>query len=397
MKMKTLAVLLVILALLAGAGVLVVRLKTSKPTEGGLGSPLFKELPVNEILAIDIKGHDKSVSLIKNAQRWVVKNRFDYPADFSKITDLVRKLKEAKIGRKFESSEETTKRLSLKDPENPDGAENEKGTRLNFTGENEASIASILLGKTRMSGGERNFPDGQYLRLGKETQVYLIDKHFSNLKNEPSEWLEKSLLQVKGEEIQKIRSLETVGEKLRYLLERPEKGKELELKDLPSDAKVQKSSLGRLERALSSLRMEDIVDPSASPDSIGMEVPTRIEYHLFNGMIYRLYPSKACSEDDRCYLKIEVDYLQPPVKKEEAGEEETSEKTEKEEAGKEETSEKAEKEETPPEKSGQEMGLEAKELNERLSPWVYVIPKWKHGDFLTDFDQLLEKPDKKDE
>ena len=49
---------------------------------------------------------------------------------------------------------------------------------------------------------------------------------------------------------------------------------------------------------------------------------------------------------------------------------------------------------TNPAYTPEEEAFEAKRLNDRLSPWVYTIPKWKHDDFVTDLNQLLEKPDK---
>ena len=48
-----------------------------------------------------------------------------------------------------------------------------------------------------------------------------------------------------------------------------------------------------------------------------------------------------------------------------------------------------------PEKTPQEYAFEAKSLHARLSPWVYKIPQWQHTAFITDLDQLLEKPEKK--
>jgi hypothetical protein len=123
MKTKTLVILLIILGLVAGAGALVMHLKS----QGGSGDPLDKlileNLPVNDIVSIHIKGPEKLVLLTKTSDRWVVENRFQYPADFTKIADFVRKLKQAKIGRQFESTQDTLKRLSLKNPDDKEAGE----------------------------------------------------------------------------------------------------------------------------------------------------------------------------------------------------------------------------------------------------------------------------------
>jgi hypothetical protein len=378
MKTRTLIILLIILGFLAGVGALIIRLKATDRSKENLGALLLGNLPANEIVSITIQGAKDSVSLAKEEDRWIVADRFHYPADFSKIIDLVRRLKEAKIGRQFEASEETQRRLSLKNPDDPDAAEEEKGIRILLSDKQETPLASLLLGKTREGGAERRFPSGQYVRLGKEPKIYLIDQHFAYLQKKPAEWLDKTLVEVDEEEVKKISCMTPDGKKTHFAFERSEKEKDLEPVNLPKDRKVKKSALERLSRALSSLRMENVEAPSDDSESVGMERSKQLEYHLFNGMIYRLYFGKACSETDPCLLQLEVDYEKPAPEKEETAEGQSSKKGE---AGS--------------EKTPEELALEAKQLNERLSRWVYVIPKWQHGAFITDLDQLIEKSEKK--
>jgi len=306
---------------------------------------------------------------------WVVKNRFNYPADFSKISDFVRNLREIKIGRQFESSEDTLKRLSLKEPTDHEASSDEKGIRIHFKGKGETSLAHILLGKTRMVGDERSFPDGQYLKVNKDSNIYLVDKHFSHLESKPSAWLDKSLIDAGENEVKKISCTSADGKNIYYTFERAEKEKDLEPVNLSVDGKIDRSAVNRLARAISSLGMEEVMNPSASPVFNDMNNYTLFEYYLFNGIIYHVYISKSCSEDEGCYLKLEVDYQKPAdVKGEKAKDEKAM-------------GQKAVSEKTP-----QEYAFEAKSLNARLSPWIYKISKWQHTAFITDLSQLLEKP-----
>ncbi|HID30649.1 MAG TPA: DUF4340 domain-containing protein [Desulfobacterales bacterium] len=377
MKTRTLIILLIILGFLAGVGALIIRLKATDRSKEDLGVLLLGNLPANEIVSITIQGAKDSVSLAKEEDRWIVVDRFHYPADFSQIIDLVRKLKDVKIGRQFESSEETQRRLSLKDPDDPDASEKEKGIRILLGDKKKTPLASLLLGKTREGGDERRFPSGQYVRLGKESKIYLIDQHFAYLQKKPAGWLDKTLVEVKEEEVKKISCMSPEAKKIHFAFERPRKEQDLEPVNLPKDRKVKKSALERLSRALSSLRIEDVAGPSDDSESVGMERSKRLEYHLFKGMTYHLYFGKACSETDPCLLQLEVDYEKPAPEKEETGE-----------------CEPPKKEEDSSEKTPEELALEAKQLNARLSRWVYVIPKWQHDAFLTDLDQLLEKSEK---
>jgi hypothetical protein len=379
MKTKTLIFLVIILGILVGAGILIIRQKAPERNEGRMGAQLLEEFPANRIASIIIKSSDDSVSLVKEEGQWVVKTRFDYPADFGKIADLVRRVKDIKIGRKFPSSEDTIRRLSLKDPDDPDAPGDQKGVRIYFKDEKYVTLANILLGKTRMRGEERRYPDGQYLMLDQEPEIYLIDKYFLSLGKESSAWLEKRLVTVRENDIKKIVCMSADGKKRRYLFERPDKGKAFEPVDLPTNRKIEKSALGRLTGALSSLRLDDVVNPSNDTEAGDMEVSSLLEYHLFDGTLYRVLPGKTCSKEDTCYLKLEVDYHRPSG---------VAEKEDIKGKG-------PKKQETSEEKSPEEYALDARKLNERLSPWIYVIPKWQHDAFITDLDQLLEKPDKK--
>jgi hypothetical protein len=377
MRAKTLVVLFIILGLLAGVSALVIRLKAPTGAGGVLGTYLLKGLPVNEIASISIESPEKSVSLATVSGRWVVKDRFDYPADFSKIADFVRKLKNAKIGRRFESSKDTLKRLSLKSPEDRGAAETEKGSQIQMQDKSGKLLAHVLLGKIRRSGGERSFPDGQYVRLGNDPTIYLIDIHFAHLQKDPSDWLEKTPVKVEANEVKKISCLSADGKTIRFRFERPEKGKDLEPEALPAHQKVDTSALNRLARALSSLGIKDVTDPSDDSASTELKRSNRLEYHMFNGMTYRVYPGKSCSESDRCYLKLEVDYKRPAPEEKTAAEDKE-----------------LKKEEPPAEKTPGERSIETKKINDRLTPWVYVINKSQHDAFVTDLAHLLEKPDK---
>jgi len=380
MKTKTLVILLVILGLLGGGGYLLVRLKSPDRETKILGTRLLGDLPANRIAVAVMQGPNGSVTLLKKSKGWVVENRFGYPADFSRIREFVRNLKELKIGRAFEPTEETLKRLCLKDPDDPQAQDKDRGTRVLFKDEKDTILASILLGKTRKAGEEGSYADGQYVRLGQEPRVYLVDRHLSSFQADPSAWLDKRLTKVAAEEVKKIACLEADGKATVYVFERPEKGKEFEALDKNLQQKIKRAALNRLAGALSSLRMEDVLDPSEDVSSFRLDSSPRVEYRLFDGTIYRVHPGKGCAEAGPCVLKLEVDYEKPASEEKEASKDKSQEK-----------------EEAKPERGPEEKALEAKREDERLSGWTYKVPKWQHSTFVTDLGELLEDPEKKPE
>ena len=387
MKIKTSVTLLVILAVLAVAGILLVR--EQSPRRGGvaLGTQLLKDLPGNGVVAIEIKGPEgDTVSLAKKEDNWVVKDRYGYSADFSKIADFVRSLQQMQVGRSFEASEDTLKRLKLGDPEGANVPDDDKGILVELKDDAGKSLASVVLGKRRKTGRGAS-THGQYIRLGPEPLVYLVDKDFASYRREPQDWLEKLLVDVRDDAVRKVVCEGLDEEGVLFGVERPGKGAELVLLDPPPDKKIKKASLDILARALDTLRLDDVVDPAATLESLGIELQARLEYHTFDGMIYRAYPGKSNTDAERFYLRLEVDYKEPPEEVMEATAEEEGSATEK--AGAE--------EEEQPEKTPEEMTREAKELNERLSAWTYEISEWKHGDFIMDLEEFFEEPEKKEE
>ena len=378
MKIKTLVILLIVLGVLAGAGALIIHLQNSSSSSGEMGTYLLEQLPANEVASIVIETPVDTVSLIKKGDSWVLEERFGYPADFSKISNLVRTLKQVKVGRKFESSEKILKRLSLKSPNDTGTPEDGRGTRIRMKDKEGKPVLSILLGKTRMKGKEKKMPDGQYVMLSKGPEIYLIDTILSSFETGPSAWLSKSPVKVDAKEIKSISCTGPGGEPVHYRFERDAKGEDFELIDPSTTQKIKKSSLNRLSNALSSLQIEDVENPSAPPESIQKATSSVLEYHLFNGLTYRVYPGKACSETTPCYLRIGVNYKKPnPVKEEKAQTASSGKK------------------ESDREKSEEELTAEATEQNAHVSSWVYLIPEWQHKAFFTSLDQMLEKKAKK--
>jgi hypothetical protein len=374
MRGKTLTILLITLAVVAGAGVLLLRSKSSAPLDGTIGAPLFQNLPVNDIAAIQMKSAQTSAALARKDNQWVVEDRHDYPADFSRLTEMIRQLKDLKVGRRFEASEETLKRLGLKDPADPSAGEEERALRVLLKDKDGTVLADIRLGKPRISGAERQFPDGQYVRMGEDPTVSLVDRALNAYSAEPTSWLDRKLAEAPAGEVRKLSCTNAKGEVL-YAFERTESGKDLSpLVKIPKGKVLDKGSVNRVAGGLSSLRLEDVEEGGQGFDEKAFLV---LEYQLFNGMIYRVYPDTACQNDKRCPIRIRVDY-QPPAKS-------TDTQVE--------TGPPAVKTPSTPEPSSEELASRAKSLNSRFTPWVFHVPTWQHGNLLTSLEQFLQKPE----
>ena len=199
-------------------------------------------------------------------------------------------------------------------------------------------------------------------------------------------------MQINNGDIARISCTGPAG--ISYVLERNAKGGELKLTTPASEQDVDRASINRLSGALSSFRIEDVrprTPAGKSPRSSETSAPLKntgtppsgkaysIDYTLFDGLVYHVYPDPACSEQGPCDLKIDVSWNESEWKKEDKGNEKGAAETGK-----------AEKE-TPA-----DLLAEATKENDRLSPWVFVVPKWRHDAFITSPKELL-KQDKEEE
>ncbi len=372
MKKKTFILLMVILCVLVGVGALVMHLKTPRAPSVSMGSPLLDELPVNDIVSIEIDGIASPVTLKKKGKAWIVEERFDYPADFSKMTDLVRTLKDVKVGRMFVATEADLKRLSLKSPDEKGVSDGDRAMRVRMRNKDGAILMTLLVGDTR-TRGDSKLPDGQFVVLGDETNVYLIDETLTTFMTGPSEWLAKSPVKVAAEVVKQIRCVAPDGKTDRFVFERSQEGKPFELIAPETEEKVKEPSLNRLADALSSLKISDVADPANAPEAMKPGVSPVLIYTLFNGMSYRVYPGNSCSDTTPCYVRFEVGYSPPEAAEPEGTDKEAAE-------------------ETKPEA----LEKTAKEKNEQVEPWVFMIPEWQHKAFITHLKKLLDTKEGKE-
>jgi hypothetical protein len=133
MKPKPFIYLLLACIVLGGISYLVSKRDEPSHQKREMGSRLLDDFPVNDVAAISMSSPDGAVALKKGSEQWVVENRGGYPADFSKISDLVKKVKGMKIGRSFDATPEVQNRLALKLPGQTETPEEHQGAQLIFS------------------------------------------------------------------------------------------------------------------------------------------------------------------------------------------------------------------------------------------------------------------------
>jgi len=395
MKPKTTLFLVIILGILIGISMIIKTMQNpSVSKKSRLGGELLENLPVNDIASVTIQSEEGTVQLGKVDDKWVVKSRYNYPVDFKKLIDFVKKWKEAKIGRSFKASEASLARMELLPPDKAEAKEEEKGIMVTLKKDDDSVIANIIAGKVRES--DQRASGGQYVRIDDSDTVYLTDKNFKYMTKDSKGWLDKELLDIKDEDIQKVIFTSWEGKKI-YNIQREKKGEDAKLINVPEGRKPKKSEVSSVMRALSSLRIEDVENPSE--EKTDKSKVDKMTVYLFNGKVYTLYPEKKFknNEDVHC-LRLEVAFQEPPETepKEETPPETTGEVTPVPEA-KAETENEEDADDKKDEKTPEELAYEAESDNKKLSGWTYIIAKWKYENFISNIEELLEEDEKKED
>ena len=114
MNRKQLITLLVLVALIGGACLMLLR-NQNKSWEGAnpaLGKKLLGEFPVNDVGHIVIKQGTNELNLAKK-DVWRVRERNNYPADYSEVSGFLVKLQDLKIVQNEKIGPSQLSRLSL--------------------------------------------------------------------------------------------------------------------------------------------------------------------------------------------------------------------------------------------------------------------------------------------
>ncbi len=92
--------LIFLLVILGVAGILIYKRGNDYSGAGNpaLGKKLFTDFPVNDVGRLSIKSGTNELNLAKKDGLWRVRERGDYPANYSSISEFLLKVKDLKVG-----------------------------------------------------------------------------------------------------------------------------------------------------------------------------------------------------------------------------------------------------------------------------------------------------------
>ena len=372
MNRKQLTLLMVVGAVLGGLGWVAYQKQNKAYTDSTqkMGGKLLPNFPLNDVEQILIKQSGGELHLAKKDDIWVVKDRGDYPANFSNISDLLRKFWELKVAKPVKTGPSRLPMLELMPPDK--GA----GTLVEFKDKSGKAINSVLLGAKSMKqagedspfGGGGGFPDGRYVMVGSDVQsVSLVTEPFSSAEAKPENWLEKEWFKV--EKLKSV-SVVTTNATNNWKLSRETETGEWKLAGVKKDEALDNGKSGTVTSALSYPSFTDLAT-NAAPSATGLDKPITATLETFDGFTYTAKVGGKSGEEN-LYFQIAVAGNFP--KERTPGKEEKAEDKD---------------------KLDKEFVESRKKLEDKLKSvkafekWTYVVSKWTVDPFLKERKDLL--------
>lgn len=393
MSLKTIAVLLCILAVFVGIALWQGR--SGARLEGpAAGSLVLKDTDVNAIFRIEIAAAGSTSVVERKEGRWVVPSMHGYHADFEKVSRVLRGLAELEIGQLIRDADQYPDEFGL--------GKDSPAVSVTLTGAAGGPVA-LILGGSRQAGGEDMFmgyEQNRYLRMA-DGSVALVDAEpLREISASPAEWIRKDLLTVPVSEIEKISVSVSNSE---FTVKSKEPGR-YEVAQLGKDEEADAAGAGRLAGALQNLRCEGIADPKLNDDETGFESPVKYTATTRDGREYTALVGGTAPGGAR-YVRLSVAFTEPPAPSREDVEKDfpAEEKSEGEKASAPEKSreEKIQEEFDRRVKAHQERASAARkkvdEQNARFTGWTFLVPGYMSEALTMSRSQVVKSVEKQEE
>ena len=385
MNRKQLIILLVLVIVVGGAG-LILRQRQSASWEGAnptIGKKLLGDFPVNDVAHIAIKQGTNELNLVKKADLWRVRERNDYPANYSEISGFLVKVGDLKIVQSEKVGPSQLPKLALQAGQGTNSA-----LVVDLKDQSDKTIRSLLLGKKHMKKsdrrpspygdmGDEGWPDGRYVKVGTDAEVAVISDPLANIEPKPEQWLNKDFFKV-----EKVRSIAVTFPQPTnsWKLTRETESAEWKLADAKPTEQLDSSKASGVANPLNSPSFTDVAT-GAKPEELGLDKPTVATVDTFDNITYTLKVGQKTNDNFPLALSVSGQFPK----------ERTPGKDEKPEDKDKLDKEFKEKQKKLEEKLAQEKAYEK---------WTYLVSSWTVDPLLKERSQLLvekkEEPKKEE-
>jgi hypothetical protein len=308
---------------------------------------------------------------------WQIVEKDNYPADFSKVKEVVMKVAA------FTTIEAKTKipenygKLNVEDPTQEDA----KSVLVSIKDNADNELAGVIVGRMETGSFATVGQDKTYVRKNKDDQAWLV-KGGLVVNDDPSDWVTEEIMNIASSRVKKVEITHEDGKKVIIEKEKPGAG-DFVIANLPKNKETRtQTALTQVARAMETLRMVDVVKAE------GFEFPEdktiTTELQTFDGLVIT---AKSVKQGGNYQTKFTASF-DPSLRPAEDTREASKEGEEPKEAATPPPDPHAPK--PAPIKEAASVQQEVTQLNDQLSPWVFTLNKSKAKNLVEDMDDLVK-------
>lgn len=321
---------------------------------------------INDVDALDIVAPDGETvaTLRRERERWRMREKHDYEADFARIHDLLRDLAEARRLEARTDKPEWHGRLGVGAPGGGEGS----GIAVRFPG---TDLPALIVGKPDPAG------IGRYVRLESEPRTWLTARDF-DLPVDRMAWLERAIMDIPAADMRELTVRHANGDRVEL---RPgdEAGSVWVMLDPPADREVEQAwKLRQTANALARLNMADVRPNDAAP------VPSDAVETVFRTRDGMVFTARTFSDEEGSWVNFRVHRDDGQAASRKRSDEEAAAAGSESESG-------AGAE--PGEARVSEREIDIVAVDGRLSPWQFALEDERFGHFRPTTEDLLVAPE----
>ena len=269
-----------LVAIVAGLVLLLVVLENSDrnvPDDTGqVLLPGFSDVANDaERVEVSTPAGENDVTLRRARDRWVVSERDDYPADMSRLRQLMIALAEAEIVERKTSDPERYDRLGVGDP-----ADGGNGSRVSISGPD--FEYGVIVGNAATG-------DSRYVRPDGSETSYLVDRD-PGLPESLTDWLAPDVLDIDAGRVRSVAIVHADGETI--VIEKNEESQDdFDVLDIPGGRELRYATIANnIAGALGGLKLEDVRAAGA------LQAESTARFETWDGLVVTAETGSAGSD-----------------------------------------------------------------------------------------------------
>jgi Domain of unknown function (DUF4340) len=298
MRGKQLAIVLLLLVALGGIALLLHSRNTASwSNTATTTSGKVLNFPLNEVAQVTIKGGGTEVNLLKKDDVWRVKERFDYPADFTKVASLIRRLWELRPVQDVDVGPSQLTRFQLTEPDSAPSS----SVLIDLKANDEKRLAALLLGKKHLRESGQAFASGGSVPVGRyvapqdgSKPVFLISEMFDDAQTKPEQWLNRDFVKI---EKSKLIAVAAPNPGTNWRLIRDSDSAPWKFADPKRGEELDNAKASSLAALLTNMSFVDLLDPKTPPEQSGLDKPSTARIETFDNFAYELRVGKLMGDN----------------------------------------------------------------------------------------------------